>query len=137
MPARKRHRRPPEHPDPVVRFGRALKEAKEKERTEQIRIQAEREEQKRLAKLAAEHAAKLAKARRRLDQAIADVKAARSTGRRKAEADEAYRVAKAAVVELETGERPDWAPNQEHPDEGRSEDGSSVDARSADDAGAT
>lgn len=114
MPARKRHRRTPEHPDPVVRFGRALKEAKAKERAEQIRIQEEREEQKRLSKLAAEHAAKLKRAKARLDQAIADVKRARSAGSGKAEADETYRVAKAVVVELETGQRPDWAPHDEH-----------------------
>lgn len=133
MPARKRHRRQPEHPDPVVRFGRALKEAKAQERAEQIRIQAEREEQKRLAKLAAEHAAKLSKARKRLDQAIADVKTARATGRRKAEADEAYRVAKAAVVELETGERPDWAPNRDRATPARSDDVSSEQPQAEDD----
>ncbi len=111
MPARKRHRRTPEHPDPVVRFGRALKEAKTKERADQIRIQGEREAQKRRAKLAAEHAAKLAKARHRLDATITDVKAARARGSRKAEADAAYRFAKAIVVELETGQRPEWAPD--------------------------
>jgi len=116
----------------VVRFGRALKEAKAQERAEQIRIQAEREEQKRLAKLAAEHAARLAKARKRLDQAIADVKTARSTGRRKAEADEAYRVAKAAVVELETGERPDWAPSRDRPTSAQADDVSSEHAQAED-----
>jgi len=109
MPARKRHRQPPEHPDPVVRFGRALNDAKAKERAEQIRIQAEREEEKRQAKVAAEHAAKLEQARKRLEKAIADVKRTRSAGTGHAEADEAYRSAKAAVIELETGERPSWA----------------------------
>lgn len=114
MPARKRHRRQPEHPDPVVRFGRALKQAKEKERAEQIRIQAEREEQKRRAELAAEHAARVAKARRRLDQAIAAVKQARARSADERQvADVEYRAAKALVVELETGERPDWAPEPE------------------------
>lgn len=110
MPARKRHRRQPEHPDPVVRFGRALEQEKAKARADQIRIQAEREEEKRQARLAAEHAAKLERAERRLATAIAAVKQARSSGRGGPEADEAYRAAKAEVVQLETGERPDWAP---------------------------
>ena len=110
MPPRKRKRREPEHPDPVVRFGRALQEAKEREKATQRRIQAERDEERRLAKLAAEHAARLADAERRLERAIAGVKAARASGRGKVEADGEYRVAKAAVVELQTGERPDWAP---------------------------
>jgi hypothetical protein len=111
MPARKRHRTEPEHPDPVVRFSRALKEAKAKERADQIRIQAEREEAKRRAKLAAEHAARLAKANKRLDAAIAAVKQARATGTGNPEAEAAYRSAKARVIELETGERPSWAPD--------------------------
>ncbi len=110
MPARKRNRRPPEHPDPIVRFGRALQEAKAKERAEQQRRQAEREEEKRQAKLAEEHAARLADAHRRLEHAIAAVKQARTSGRGAADADASYRAAKAAVVELETGERPTWAP---------------------------
>ena len=110
MPARKRHRRQPEHPDPVVRFGRALEQAKATERAEQMRIQAEREEEKRQAKLAAEHAARVRRADRRLEQAIEQVKRARTTGTGAADADHAYRIAKARVIELETGERPDWAP---------------------------
>jgi hypothetical protein len=111
MPARKRHRRQPEHPDPVVRFGRALERSKTEERERQQRIQAEREEEKRQARLAAEHAERLRVANRELDRAIAAVKQARTSGVGQSEADEAYRAAKAKVVELETGERPDWAPD--------------------------
>lgn len=113
MPARKRNKRPPEHPDPVVRFGRALKETKAKEQAEQKRRDAEREEEKRLARLAEEHAAKLAEANRRLERAIAAVKQARTSGRGGAEAETSYRAAKADVVELETGDRPKWAPDDE------------------------
>ncbi len=113
MPARKRNKRPPEHPDPVVRFGRALQEAKTKERAEQQRRHAEREEEKRLARLAEEHAAQLAEANRRLERAIAAVKRARTSGSGGAEAEASYRAAKADVVELETGERPRWAPGGE------------------------
>lgn len=113
MPARKRHKRQPEHPDPVVRFSRALGDAKAKERSEQIRIQAEREEQKRQAKLAAEHAARVEQANHALERAISQVKAARASGNGSAESDLAYRQAKALVVELDTGERPAWAPQSD------------------------
>lgn len=113
MPARKRHRRrEPEHPDPLVRFGKALTDGKERDRQEQIRIQTEREEAKRQERLAAEHAARLQAANLQLTQAIAAVKAARSSGSGRDDADAAYRAAKALVVELETGERPDWAPEE-------------------------
>lgn len=113
MPARKRNRRQQEHPDPLVRFGRALDQAKAAERAKQQRLQAEREAAKLAAEQAAEHAAKLARANRDLERAIASVKASRSSGSGTTEADAAYRVAKAAVVELETGERPSWAPATE------------------------
>ena len=110
MPPRKRNRRQPEHPDPLVRFGKALDRAKAAERAEQQRIQAEREAAKLAARLAAEHAAKLAAANAALDRAISRVKACRQSGTGAAEADEQYRAAKALVIELETGERPSWAP---------------------------
>ena len=109
MPARKRHRRVPEHPDPLVRFGRALDRAKSAERAEQSRVRAEREEAERAAEAAAAHAAHLERARRRLERAIAAVKSSRSSGAGAAQADAEYRAAKADVVELETGERPAWA----------------------------
>lgn len=107
MPARKRRKQvTPEHPDPVVRFGQALERDKHRQRAEQERIRAEREEAARLAAIAAEHASRLKQARARLEQAIADVK--RDRGR--ADVEAAYRSAKAKVVELETGDRPSWAP---------------------------
>lgn len=104
MPARKRHKKQPEHPDPVVRFGRALEREKERKRAEQIRLQAERDEAKRLADIAAERARKLKAANKRLEQAISAVKQHRGDHEIEAE----YRAAKADVLELETGERPDW-----------------------------
>jgi hypothetical protein len=110
MPSRKRHRRPPEDPDPLVRFGRALKDAEERDRKERKRVQAEREEAKRQERLAAEHAAAVQRADRRLERAIAALKQARADRRGVDEAEVAYRVAKADVIELETSERPSWAP---------------------------
>lgn len=110
MPSRKRHRRAPEDPDPVVRFGRAIKEADERERAERKRIRAERAEAKRQERLAAEYAAAVEQADRRLQQAIAAVKRAHGERNGIDEAEHEYRSAKADVIELETGERPDWAP---------------------------
>lgn len=105
MPARKRRKQVVEHPDPVVRFGRALTREKQRQRDEQDRLRAEREEAARLAKLAAEHAARLSAARARLERAIAGVKQHRG----RADVETEYRAAKAEVVELETGDRPSWA----------------------------
>lgn len=95
-----------------MRFNRALEQTKDRERAEQARIQAEREEEKRQAQIAAEHAARLSAARVELDRAIAEVKRARQTGQGRDEADAHYRSAKAVVVELESGTRPDWAPDE-------------------------
>ncbi len=106
MPARKRRKQVTEHPDPVVRFGQALEREKHRQRAEQERIRTAREEAARLAAIAAEHASRLKRARAQLDRAIADVK--RHRGR--ADVEAAYLAAKAAVVELETGDRPSWAP---------------------------
>jgi hypothetical protein len=110
MPARKRHKKEPEHPDPLVRFGRALKEREAKERAEAARRKAEAEEVRRQAILAAEHAAAVQHANRRLEHAIEAVKAARAKRQGIDDADAAYRAAKARVVELETGMLPSWAP---------------------------
>lgn len=108
MPARKRHRKQPTPTDPVARFGRGLIEQAEREAAERRRIQAERTEANRQRRLAEERAAAIAAARERVDRAIAAAKAARTAGRGVAEADEEWKAAKAALIELETGEAPDW-----------------------------
>lgn len=108
MPPRRRHKQQPEHPDPVVRFAKAVKQSDERKRAEQRRIEAEREEAARLAKLAAEHAEAVRIAKRQLDKAIASAKAARASGKGVVEADLSWRRAKARLIELETGEAPDW-----------------------------
>jgi hypothetical protein len=108
MPARKRRRQEPAPVDPIVRFGRGLIEQAEAERAEQRRIEAERAEANRRRRLAEEHAAAVAAAKVRVDQAIANAKTARSVGRGVAEADAEWKAAKAALIELETGSAPDW-----------------------------
>lgn len=109
MPARKRHRRPPEHPDPVVRFARAVEATDEQRKERARRLQAEQREAARQRELAAERAEQVARARRDLDTAIASAKAARASGSGVAEADAAWKRAKARLIELETGEAPDWS----------------------------
>lgn len=108
MPARKRHRKQPTPTDPIARFGQSLIQQSDKEKAERQRIQAERTEANRQQRLAEERAAAIAAARQRVDVAIAKAKEARSTGRGVAEADEEWKAAKAALIELETGESPDW-----------------------------
>ena len=108
MPARKRHRRQPEHPDPLVRFSRAVKESDAKERERVRQEQTRKREEAERRKRAAEHAKAVEQARRQLDRAIAAAKDARSSGNGVAEADEAWKQAKARLIELETGEAPDW-----------------------------
>lgn len=108
MPARKRHRRQPAPTDPVVRFGRELLEQAERDRAEQRRLEAERAEAKVQQRLAAERAEAIAAAEARVDQAIANAKQARASGRGVAAADAEWKAAKAALIELETGTAPDW-----------------------------
>jgi esterase/lipase len=108
VPARKRHRREPEHPDPLVRFSRAVKETDAK-RKEQVRKEQEaKREAARQRKLAAERKRAIEQAERRVDKAIAAAKAARASGHGIAEADEEWKAARAALIELETGQAPDW-----------------------------
>lgn len=103
MPARRR-RRPggsqspaPDPTDPVSQFGRLLRRQAEEERAAQA-AQREREA----------HARQLDDARAELDRAIAAVKSAKTSAQR-AEADRAWAIAKAQLLELEEGARPDWS----------------------------
>ena len=115
MPARRRHKKQPESSDPIVRFSEAVKRSDAKAKAERQRIEAERREAKRQAQLAAEHAEAVRIAGKQLDTAIAAAKAAHHSGKGVEEADLAWREAKARVIELETGERPDWAPARPEP----------------------
>jgi len=110
MPARRRHKKQPESTDPIVRFSEAVKRSDAQAKAERQRVEAERREAKRQAQIAAEHAEAVRVAGKRLDKAIAAAKAAHHSGRGVEEADLEWRDAKARVIELDTGERPDWAP---------------------------
>lgn len=129
MPARKRHRKAEEHRDPIVRFAEALKRTEVREQKERDR----QAEEKEAAKRAAIHAEHLRLAKIELDEAIANVKAARSERRHIADADQIWQIAKAKVIELETGAPPPWAAKRE-PD-GTSDPGDSDSDAGASDAG--
>jgi hypothetical protein len=92
-----------------------LRESSERERAESDRVRLEREEATNAARAATEHAAALVAARRDLERAIEDVRGARRTRSGVDAADAAWRVAKARLIELETGEPPPWAPTAVEP----------------------
>lgn len=103
----------------IAQFAAALRESEARERAEQ--------ERRRARKTAAEQ---LAIARAELDRAIAEVRRAQRTRSGIAEADAAWKAAKARVIELETGAAPTWAPaaGDEHTaDDAGSDDGSAGD----------
>lgn len=126
----------------IAQFAAALRESEARERAEQ--------ERRRARKSAAEQ---LEVARVELDQAIEGVRRARRTRSGVAEADAAWRAAKARVIELETGATPEWAPpaeggsaqpdgqagdlSQDEVGAGAPDDGASGDDASGDDGEAT
>lgn len=52
----------------------------------------------------------LGDAQAELQRAVEAVRQAKQSGKGRAEADAAWKLAKARVIELETGQRPSWAP---------------------------
>jgi hypothetical protein len=94
----------------VERFAAALKESANADRADRERERQARAEVARKADEAAAHEKALATARRDLERAVESVRQAKQAGRGRAAADEAWKVAKARVIELETGVAPSWAP---------------------------
>ena len=94
----------------LQRFAAALAESEEREKAAKAAERARRDEEARVAGEAAAHERNLQQARRDLDRAIAAVKQAKQSGRSTVAADEEWKRAKALVLQLETGERPKWAP---------------------------
>lgn len=101
---------PPAGRDPAEMFAAALREsdARDTAKRERDRQQKEAADAKAAADAAAVNALK--DARRDLDRAIRAVRDAKAAGRGTVDADAAWKAAKARVIELETGERPTWAP---------------------------
>lgn len=90
--------------DPAEMFAAALKETEAQRRAAAAR-KAEADGRER----------ELKAARAELDAAIEAVRSSKASGRGRAEADAAWKVAKARVIELETGNRPSWAPAPAEP----------------------
>ena len=97
-------------PDPIEQFAAMIRQSTERERVEQERRQAVREQARAEADAAAAHAAALDNARRDVERAIDDAREARRRGSSPVAADDAWRLAKARLIELETGAAPSWAP---------------------------
>lgn len=96
-------------------FAAAVKESEARDRARREQERQERDAADARAKAERAQADALAAARRDLDRAIEAVRAAKRSGRNTAEADAAWKVAKARVIELETGTAPAWAPRVEAP----------------------
>ena len=82
-------------------------------------VQDEKDRTATQARLRAEEAEakiRLEQARRAHQQSVDMVKTAKRTGRGAVEADQAWRAAKADLLELETGERPAWSPKPAEPE---------------------
>lgn len=114
MPARRRHRNTPTSP---VTAANAAPSKDDRLSADLARFNASLEATKqakhaaaRAAEQAADHQRQLAAAEQRLTEAINAVRRAKESGRGRAEADEAWRVAKAEVIRLQTGQAPTWAP---------------------------
>jgi hypothetical protein len=110
MPSRRRPKEPPPAPlSDLERFAQAVRES---EQADQRAKQAARD-RKAAAELArheaAERAARLERARAAHHRAVEQVKEARRTGKGGPAADEAWKKAKAELIELETGQPPSWA----------------------------
>ncbi|MEI8239179.1 MAG: hypothetical protein WCI22_07135 [Actinomycetota bacterium] len=96
--------------DAAAMFSAALKESELRDRAaREHKAKDDAVRAQRQAELAA-HATSLADARRDLDRAIEAVRAAKRNGKSTVEADAVWKVAKARVIELETGTPPVWAP---------------------------
>jgi len=91
------------------RFAQALKDSEEADRRAKDAKAKAKAEADRAKAAAEEEATRLQRAQAAHQRAVEMVKEAKRTGKGRAEADAAWREAKADLVELETGQRPAWA----------------------------
>ena len=110
MPSRHRPKAPPPPPpSDIERFAQAVRESEEAARRAKQSARDRKAAAERRKVEAIEHAARLERARAAHQRAVEQVKEAQRTGRGAATADLAWREAKAALIELETGAPPAWA----------------------------
>ena len=111
VPSRRRPKSPTlESQDPIERFAANLRESAERERAQRDRARLEQQRARDAADAAAERAAALDSARRELEQAIGDARAAGGQAQVSPPPTQRGARAKSRLIELETGEPPDWAP---------------------------
>jgi membrane protein involved in colicin uptake len=91
------------------RFAQSLRESEEADRRAKKAAADAKAEADRAKAAAEEDALRLQRAREAHQRAVEMVKEAKRTGKGRAEADAAWRDAKADLLELETGKRPAWA----------------------------
>ena len=123
----------------IERFAAALKDSEKADRAEKARREQARSDAALRADQAAAKAVALTTAHRELERAVESVRTAQQIGRGRADADQAWKVAKALVIELETGTPPSWAPKLPNPPDPPDADESSesVDANGESDDGAS
>ena len=110
VPSRRRPKTPPAPPlSDAERFAQAVRESEAADRRAKQAARDRKEEAERHQREAAERAARLEQARAAHHRAVEQVKEAKRTGKGVAAADEAWKQAKAALIELETGQPPAWA----------------------------
>jgi hypothetical protein len=118
MPSRRRPKAPPPPPlSDAERFAQSLRESEEADRRAKQAVAGRKAEAERLRTEAADQASRLQRAKAAHQRAVELVKESQRTGKGAAAADLAWREAKAELLELETGQRPAWAPRPTEPEE--------------------
>jgi hypothetical protein len=116
MPSRRRPKAPPPRPlSDAERFAQSLRDSEEADRRAKQAAVDRKVEAERIKNEAIEHAERMQRAKAAHQRSVELVKEAKRTGRGAAEADVAWRAAKAELLELETGKRPAWAPRPAEP----------------------
>ena len=97
------------------RFAQSLRDSEEADRRAKKAAAEAKAEAERAKAAALEEANRLQRAQAAHQHAVEMVKEAKRTGKGRAEADAAWREAKADLLELETGKRPAWAARPAQP----------------------
>ena len=99
------------------RFAQSLRDSEEADRRAKKAAAEAKAEAERAKAAALEEANRMQRAQEAHRRAVEMVKEAKRTGKGRAEADAAWREAKADLLELETGKRPAWAARPAEPAE--------------------
>lgn len=100
----------------LERFAAALKDSAMADKAARQQTLQQRADAARRADEAVAHDRALVAARRDLQRAVEAVRHSKEAGRGRVEADAAWKIAKARLIELETGAAPAWAPKPSTPE---------------------